>query len=504
MRRAHSAVTSALCVLLAAASAHASGFYFVDNGNKTLMQGGAITAEADDLSAMQHNPAGLAQKRGFSFLADGNLLFHSVSFLRQFQNFDPNNPNTRLSGLVEVDKAPFLSPMLGVGYGIPVGKRTLALALGLWGPPAVGKVTYPSPNYTKDADGKYVADPRRVAGHRYGLISQDILIAYPTLSVALDVHPKVLVGLSLQLVLSNFVFSQALYSGLTTPTRFTEEDPAFDSVGHISLPGLVGVTGILGVLVKPIEQLAFGASVRPPIPMKARGDFTIDLGEFARSVNTEIRGKLAELTFTMPLELRVGARVKPHQRLGINFDFVFQGWSSVDAMRLNPLGVTRVIAGTESAVPPFTIDKKWRDTFSLRLGAAFSVVKYLTVHAGGWWESQAPPNEYLNIDFAHLDRFFVSGGVTGHFGPIDASLGLAWTPVQSRAITQSDLRQGQTDPQIQGGVIGTGIYTSGGVALSFGVRGHFDLKDEPKKDEKPKDESKKKAGESSAPPSSAP
>lgn len=492
MRRTSDAVVLLLAVLCAA-SAGASGFYFVDNGNKTVMQGGAITAEADDLSAMQHNPAGLSQKRGFSFLADGNLLFHSVSFLRQFPNFDPGNPNTKASNVVEADKAPYLSPMLAVGYGFPVGARTLAIAAGIWGPPAVGKVSFPSPNYAKEADGKYVSDPRRFAGHRYGLIAQDILIAYPTLSVSLDVHPKVLVGLSAQLVLSNFVFSQALYSGLSTPTRFTEEDPYFDSIGHISLPGVVGVTGILGVLVKPIEQLAFGISVRPPIPVKARGDFTIDLGEFARSVGTEVRGKLAELNFTMPLELRVGARVVPHKRLGINFDFIFQGWSSVDAMRLTPKGVTRVVVGQETDVPAFSIEKRWRDTVSLRLGAAFEVVKYLSVHAGGWWESQAAPTEYFNIDFAHPSRFFLSGGVTGHFGPIDASVGLAWTPIQTLAITQSELRQGQTESAVQGGVIGTGIYTTGGVALSFGVRGHFEpepKKDEKKKEEKPKDEPK--------------
>ncbi len=40
------------CLLIASATTQASGFYFGDNGAKAMVQGGAFTAQADDVSAM--------------------------------------------------------------------------------------------------------------------------------------------------------------------------------------------------------------------------------------------------------------------------------------------------------------------------------------------------------------------------------------------------------------------------------------------------------------------
>ena len=63
-----------LCVMCAAAGAQASGFYFGDNGTKAMMQGGAFTGQADDLTATMYNPAGLTQLQGFQFLGDIELI----------------------------------------------------------------------------------------------------------------------------------------------------------------------------------------------------------------------------------------------------------------------------------------------------------------------------------------------------------------------------------------------------------------------------------------------
>src|SRR5438876_3763475 len=100
-----------ICCLPAAAIA--SGFYMSENGTKTLLQGGAFTAEADDVTAMVHNPAGLAQLPGLNFAADLQLLSHAVSFTRQDPGPTPMNPPVNT-----VDNAGgiFPLPFLGVSY----------------------------------------------------------------------------------------------------------------------------------------------------------------------------------------------------------------------------------------------------------------------------------------------------------------------------------------------------------------------------------------------------
>src|SRR4051812_7455936 len=83
-------IIAALCVT----SAHAAGFYFGENGSKALLQGGAFTGQADDLTAIYFNPAGLARMDGFNFLVDADLIQHDVSFSRLDPGFDANNPPT--------------------------------------------------------------------------------------------------------------------------------------------------------------------------------------------------------------------------------------------------------------------------------------------------------------------------------------------------------------------------------------------------------------------------
>ncbi|MDD1713499.1 MAG: hypothetical protein LUQ69_10075, partial [Methanoregulaceae archaeon] len=54
----------ALIALAVAGTARASGFYFGDEGAKAMAQGGAFTGQADDMTALMYNPAGLARQSG--------------------------------------------------------------------------------------------------------------------------------------------------------------------------------------------------------------------------------------------------------------------------------------------------------------------------------------------------------------------------------------------------------------------------------------------------------
>lgn len=489
-------------VCLASLHAGASGFYFGDNGTKTMMQGGAFTAEADDLTAIQHNPAGLAQLRGLAFDFDFSLLNHEVSFTRQDSGFDPAAPNPIFQAVHNKNCATaanagecaanlYKTPVFGISYGFDLGGVPITIGGGFYGPPATGAYDYGDPDYTKDAAGNYVHNPKKYAANRYSLIKNDIIIAYPTLSLAVAPHPRVMIGASLQLMLSSFKFSQAMYTGDSVglnPQRALEEDPGWDAIAAIDLVGRPTVTGIIGLLVKPTDWLSFGGSVRPPIPVLASGKFDISVaGDTLKQANATVIGNQADLAFTMPLELRLGARVVPFDahrdwfsKLGVDLDFVYQGWNALDAQRLTPHEVYIQTPGSDpKPVPPFIVPKQWRGTWSARVGGGLDVLRYLTVHAGFWYETMAAPDKYYNIDFANPDRFFVTGGFTGHIptgdiGTVDVLLGFVFTPAVTKYITDSDVRRGQSDRNVTPGVCGSGIYTSGGWIITMGLRGHWD------------------------------
>lgn len=477
----HSKVQSAawcLAVALAMVSgaARASGFSFGDNGTKALMQGGAFTAQADDLTAIQYNPAGLAQLEGWSALADAQLINHQVSFLRQDPGFDPAAPTTLINTVDNSKSGLFFLPFLGASYGVKLGGRTMTVGLGVYGPPSQGRYTFPTPNYEKDAMGRYLEDPKKYAPQRYSLISNDIIILYPSLTVSYAIHPRFMVGASAQLVISHFNFKQAIFAGDAlgqNPMRQLNENPDFDATVNVDVSGQVGFTGILGILAKPLDWLSVGASFRPPVPIHASGTLGITLGDFLATAGASVQGDKATLDINLPMELRVGVRATPIERLGVNADFVYNGWNAVDQILLTPVDVSLTTSMGTTPVASFSIPKHWVATYSARVGASYDVIKYLTVHAGFLFETQAAPSQYYAIDFAHPQRVMITGGVTAHLGPVDVLAGIAFSPNVQTVITDSEVRRGQTDPSITAGVVGDGIYNSGGFSILLGVRGRF-------------------------------
>jgi long-subunit fatty acid transport protein len=476
----------ALAVVVVAGAASASGFYFGDNGVKALMQGGAFTAQADDLSAIQHNPAGLAQLDGWSALVDAQLVSHQVSFLRQDPGFDPANPTSLVNRVDNSKSGLFFLPFLGASYGFSFAGRPMTVGLGVYGPPSQGRYAFPAPNYTKEQD-KYVENPRKFSPQRYSLISNDIILLYPSLTLSYAVHARFMVGVSAQLVVSQFNFKQAISADPTNPMSQLREDPSFDALVDVNVAGQVGFTGILGVLARPTDWLSLGASFRPPVPVTANGSLGLtlvpELAGLAQVQNSAGQSCAAgasgpspcqaSLQLTLPMELRVGARVTPLEGLGINADFVYQGWQSVDQFLLTPKDVNLILSGMSSTVAPFSIPKRWVGTFSGRVGASYDVLRLLTVHAGFLFETAAAPPEYYAVDFAHPQRVMVTGGVTAHLGPVDVLAGVAFSPTVQSVITASEVRRGSTDTSVPSGVVGTGLYNSGGFSVLLGVRGRF-------------------------------
>ena len=112
--------------------------------------------------------------------------------------------------------------------------------------------------------------------------------------------------MSAQLTVSQFQQTQTMYGGDAlgdNPMRQIAENPDYDATVSIDLPGQIGFTGILGLMAKPTDWLSIGASIRPPIPFKARGKITVGLPEFFQNAGATITGDTATLTMAAALRL---------------------------------------------------------------------------------------------------------------------------------------------------------------------------------------------------------
>src|SRR5262249_39659968 len=154
------------------------GEEYPDNGAQALSRGGAFTAKADDLTALQYNVAGLAATRGTRLLFSANFVNASASFTRA--GTYPTNPGApqpwdgQPFPRVSNSAGPFFAPMLIVASDFGSDKWTFAG--GIYGPSAYGGTTFPSTVTVNDVQAP--------APQRYDLISEDLFVAYPTLAVA--------------------------------------------------------------------------------------------------------------------------------------------------------------------------------------------------------------------------------------------------------------------------------------------------------------------------------
>ncbi len=442
--------------------AHASGLTFGENGARALSLGGAFAGQADDLTAIQHNPAGLAlQRKGFSFLVDGQLNNQEVTFQKR------NAAGADEGNLVSNTAGPFPTPFVALGYGLELGGKAFTVALGAYGPPAVGRYVYPSPNYAVNESGRLVENPAKFAPQRYALVEANTLLAYPGISVAYRVHERISVGASLQYVFSDLYFQQYLTAAPELG------DPRLDAKVEVKMKGRPGVTGVLGVMATVTDTLQVGASVRPPVPVAADGQLVITLGDLLKDT-AKVNGDRASLFLSMPLEIKLGAHWKPLPALSVNVDLVYEGWDSFSDLVIQPNGITQQVGnGTPVPLETLRIPKKWRSTLGARAGVGYTLPFGLQVRAGALFEQQASENKYFNIDFPNPQRLFVTGGVEYPVGPVSLLLTGAYSPTVSLAVTDSAVAQVTNNPAVPGQVVGNGVYTSGGWVASVGVRGNF-------------------------------
>jgi long-subunit fatty acid transport protein len=250
-------------------------------------------------------------------------------------------------------------------------------------------------------------------------------------------------------------FEMVVDGNITPRTVYPDTSP-FDIDVLIKGGGLFNFTSTLGVWYKPL----------PCLEIAAAGQFIpMDLNIPARIYLNPERIKLTapivvmkngvpdnrvKFGMTIPPSLRTGIRYI-HQKGGkeifdLELDFDVEFWSMMKGYTLDA-GMTARVLGQTFSIDKINIDKKWTDTFSVRLGGDYNVIPdRLRVRAGFFYESPSTRRAYTYLDFLSLDRFGPSVGLTVSFYGVDLSLAYAYVLQMPMVVTEDQSRVYQQAP----------------------------------------------------------
>lgn len=411
-------IVSFACLALGwSQSAVAGGFEVPDVGARAAGRGGAFVVGASDLTAIHYNPGAMAKFRGTTIVYNHNLVFHDLRFDRATLS-DAWGADAG----TEFPQARNRERFFGLGAFAVVatdfGLDDWTFSAGLYGPSAIGRHDFSD-----------------YGPQSFVLTDMDVIVAYYTLGAAWKLRDVFGIGATVQYV-DLIRMRYAMVTSADAPG--TRLDPVPDSessqlVTELDLKDRTAATAQLGLWVRPHPRIEIGAASRfVPVFLHPEGGVNVDKETL---VSDDVR---AAMDLVLPATARAGIRyIHPHRSgthelFDVELDVFYENWSAIDAYDIEFDGR---LNGQE--IRDLRIEKNWNDTVSVRLGGDIAVLPpYLTVRAGGFWESPAAPENYSHLDFPSFQRGGVGAGVTGGYRGVYLTVGFMHVFQEQREIDE--------------------------------------------------------------------
>ena len=424
---------SLVCAGSLTTPALAAGFEIPGNGARSIGRGNAFAVRADDLSAIAHNPAGLLRNKGTELFYGHQLVHQSMTFTRSKSVVarsdtyasDPFAPTTNADPLFA------LGGMLVGAFDL--GLKNTRFALGVYGPSASGKQTWP-------IDG----------GQRYMLTSIEMLLVYYSAAVAYG-GENWGVGATLQYAQMPLTKMSMVVDG-SPGGDLNPYYSANDVEAHIELADMASFSAIVGAWLKLSDSLELAASGRViPVALDATGQTTLEnipnQTQFPKE-KLAIDGSAARLSLVIPPTATIGARyvyrTGDKELFDVELNVVYEAWSMLKEYKVELDGKIKLFA--EQDAPDVIIAKNWRDTLSVRLGGTFRVSDMIGVSLGGYYEQGAVPLQYTHLDFPSFDRIGAGAGLQVKLSKVDVALAYNTVMQSDRTVDEKQAKVFQVRP----------------------------------------------------------
>jgi len=349
-------------LLLVPMFAHANVYDTYGFGPRAAAMGGAMTAEANDYTAVFYNPALLVERTdvNFGFGVQFNRMVSNVASKDLAKDLDCSNCNAPDS--------------VGTSLGLlfPLGgkvKNHLALGLGVYVPTSV-LLRLNAPASNTPYWSHYNGNPERLALH---------------LGAGIKIVDWLDVGLGVQ-VLADLIGSSANVG----VDLFSKEV----KTGQLNAYLGTRVAPVFSLALKPIKRLRLGATFKWEMRLNYRIPATVDL-EGIGVLSFVINGT-AHYT---PHTLNFGAAFDVTDNFTISAEGQWQNWSAAPSPYVSILidlsGPTLDALGLGSALDVQSATQKpgFVDTLGGRLGAEYRVSERFAVRAGGFLRPTPVPSQ---------------------------------------------------------------------------------------------------------------
>lgn len=348
-----------------------SGFSIYEQSAKATAMSGAFIAQANDVSALFFNPAGLTSLASNQVALGTTIIMPSASFLGP-ENLDANL-YTPAKDLV------FPPSHLYAAYKLD---DRLTLGLGFYTMFGLGS------EWPADWAGRELATNSHVQTYTLNPV------------LAGKVSDNLSVSFGLSYVYGTVTLEKSIYAGYELDT-YVESKLVASGYG-------LGFN--VGVQYKPFDRVTMGFVYRTNTELKFNdGKATFTLPDLQNEAANQLLGVYFPNTtgrsaLTLPDLTGFGFAFDLTDNFTFEADYVKLGWSSYDKLVVN---FEDPVAGSSQTVS----EKNYIDTYSLRAGVEYRYNKQLALRAGVMRDYHAVPDKYLEPTLPEGDRTLASLGV---------------------------------------------------------------------------------------------
>jgi long-chain fatty acid transport protein len=371
MKTRTSLIILSLLIFLAS-SVLANGLSLNSIGTKAIGMGGAFIGLANDYSAIYWNPAGITRVKGPQvafFITD---IIPTGTYKLTF-------PASMGGATVDTETKPnhYIGPNI-MGY-LPLfcGERLFA-GLGAFVPAGLGA----------EWEGKDLAAFSGPAGTAFEWMSK-IGVFNISPGIAFKLNDKISVGAALNVFYGMMDMKRPMDT-YNAVTQQPGQDGMVDAQYEESGSGL-GFGASVGLLVKPIDLLSVGVSLKTKNTVKFEGTAKNSAFKAYNAFESDYARDLA-----WPLWYGAGIAFCPTKKFTVTADVQFSQWSDTEE---------EIITDYKQAIWEAQVDQKgqnkmhlkWKDATQLRFGAQYKLTEALAVRAGYYQDPAPAPDETANI-----------------------------------------------------------------------------------------------------------
>lgn len=446
---------SFLIVLSPSQKAEAQGLFAGSKGARVAGRGGAFGAKADDLSAVEYNPAGLTKLGTTTLQLSNRFSYNMSSFKREAAYEDADVTAINRGQYVQFDQVkngqPWqaLDPLIGVGSNF--GLKDFAAALVAYAPPGSARMSFPQGASTSEQDPRYLS----TGGQRYMMVERDAEILIYALSAAYKYKNIFGVGATAQWI----HVPRLNYSLVVAPTLVgnggDQVRSQLDMVSTVEAKDPFTLNAIFGAWVKPAPFLEFGLSGQViPAAINAKGTIHLNTANGGTQLETSRNGVPANdvaLNIPLPMWGRFASRyVKEIQgefKYDIELDLTYHTWSRVKTLELTSNGLVASLPAGELDVGDVKIEKQWHNGLTVQLGGDVAVIpKLLTLRAGAGYESAIADPSYSHVDFSTGHQLSGSVGASVFLGHFELAMAYSYRHMLQVTTTAQEGKVYQVNP----------------------------------------------------------